>query len=48
LRLAALVGVFDDDAKAHISIIVLDPAEDPDAGPFHLDDHVCAFRRCEK
>jgi hypothetical protein len=48
LRLAALVGVLDDHAKAHLPILVPDRSENPDAGAVHLDDHVGTFRRREK
>jgi hypothetical protein len=42
LRLAALVGVFDNNAEAHLAVLVLGPSQDPRTRPVHLNDHIGA------
>ncbi len=40
LRLATPILVFDDDAHAHVALVVVDGCESPDAWVVHLHDHV--------
>src|SRR6185295_742113 len=47
-RLAAMIGVFDDHAKAHLAVLLLDPSKYPYTWPVHLHDHIGTFRGCEK
>ena len=40
MRLATLIGVFDDDTKPHLAVVIIDLAHDPDARSTHLDDDI--------
>jgi hypothetical protein len=48
LRLALLIGVLHDNAKAHFAIFVAHCAKNPYSRSVHLHDHVCTFSRSQE
>ncbi len=47
-RFAALIGVFDNNAKPHLAVFVLDPSKYPNTRSIHIHDHIGTLRRRQK